>query len=708
MSSRFSLMLPIFVVGAVMMMVIPVSPVVLDLLLTLNIAFAVLVLLSVVTLRDTLDLTVFPALLLVMTLARLALNVSSTRLILIDGYAGRVIETFGGFVVGGSVIVGLVVFLILIVIQFAVVTNGAGRVAEVAARFTLDAMPGKQMAIDADLSSGLIDEHEARSKRERIATEAEFYGAMDGASKFVKGDVLAGVIIVLINLFGGFAIGLGQGLSLSEAVATYTLLTVGDGLVSQIPALLTSIGAGLLITRVGTDRDLGAEVGKQLFQARRALMVSSFVIGALALLPGLPKIPFFTVAATLYVLSTRVTIPTDEEVADEAPVIELDPDDPEAIIGTMRVEPLELHLAYDTLDLIDEERGGDLLNRVKALRRQIAQELGFVMPLVRTRDDVSLPAGGYAVHLDGVRIAQSEAPRGEVMALPAGDGSELRILGGRETTEPVFGLSAYWVPDHAREQAASSGATVIDRSSVIVTHLADVVRNQAARLLQRQDVHMLVDGLRYDHPLLAKEVDDDVVPIGLLHEVLRSLLDEGISVRQLATIVEALSANAGSPKSEVVARARAALGPSIVNALASGRRVGAITLEPTLEVQLHEALRDLDGDQLLVLDPHSAESFVGQMAEHAHPVDPAVVAAVICGGGIRRPLRKFLLSQGLDLPVLAYGEVGDGTDLVGLAVIASPQATLDPTARPALGPMNEPTATPPPHGTPNTVEESIR
>ncbi len=696
MTGRLGLLLPVFVVGAVVMMVIPVSPMVLDLLLTLNIAFAVLVLLSVVTLRDSLDLSVFPALLLVMTLARLALNVSSTRLILLDGYAGKVIETFGGFVVGGSVIVGLVVFLILIVIQFAVVTNGAGRVAEVAARFTLDAMPGKQMAIDADLSAGLIDEAEAREKRERIATEAEFYGAMDGASKFVKGDVLAGSIIVLINLFGGFAVGLGAGLSLSEAMATYTLLTVGDGLVSQIPALLTSIGAGLLITRVGTDRDLGAEVGQQLFQARRALRLASFVIIALGLLPGLPKIPFFVVAATLYVLSTRVTIPEDDTGEDdEAPVIELDPDDPEAIIGAMRVEPLELHLAYDTLDLIDEDRGGDLLNRVKALRRQIAQELGFVMPLVRTRDDVSLPSGGYAVHLDGVRIAQSEAPRGEIMALPAGDGSELRALGGRETTEPVFGLRAYWLPDHAKEQVASSGATVVDRSSVIVTHLADVVRNQAARLLQRQDVHLLIDGLRYDHPLLAKEVDDDVVPIGVLHEVLRALLDEGVSVRQLGTIVESLSTHAGEDRGEQVARARAALGPSIVNTLASGRRIGAVTLEPTLEVQLHESLRDLDGDQLLVLDPATATALVNSIAEHSQSVDPAITPAVICGSGIRRPLRKFLLSQGLEMAVLAYGEVGDGTDLVGIAVIASPQLALDGAANAALGPaQSNPTQIP--------------
>ncbi len=685
MNGRMGMMLPIFVVGAVMMMVIPVSPLVLDLLLTLNIAFAVLVMLSVVTLRDSLDLSVFPALLLVMTLARLALNVSSTRLILLNGYAGKVIETFGNFVVGGSVVVGLVVFLILIVIQFAVVTNGASRVAEVAARFTLDAMPGKQMAIDADLSAGLIDETQAREKRQRIATEAEFYGAMDGASKFVKGDVLAGTIIVLINLFGGLAIGLSQGLSFNQAVGTYTLLTVGDGLVSQIPALLTSIAAGLLITRVGTDRDLGAEVGQQLFQARRALRISSFVIFGLGLLPGLPKIAFFTVAGTLYVLSTRVPIPQDDEPNEEAPVIDIDPDDPEAIIGSIRVEPLELHLAYDTLDLIDEANGGDLLARVRALRRQVAQELGFVMPLVRTRDDVSLPSGGYAVHLDGIRIAQAEAPRHEVMALPAGDGSELVALGGRETKEPVFGLTAYWLPDHAREQAAAAGATVVDRSSVIVTHLSDVVRNNAARLLQRQDVHLLVDGLRYDHPLLAKEVDDDVVPVGTLHEVLRALLDEGVSIRQLSTIIDVLSTHAGGERTELVARSRMALGPIIIDSLTTGRRLGAITLEPALEVELHEAIRDFDGERLLVLDPDVSEHLLGQFREFAQPLDPAVVPAVVCGTSIRRTLRSFLASQGIDVPVLAYGEIAENTDLVGLGVVAGRQAALNAGGSRALG-----------------------
>jgi flagellar biosynthesis protein FlhA len=693
MSNRAGMLMPLFVVGAVLMMVIPVSPVVLDLLLTLNIAFAVLVLLSVVTLKDTLDLTVFPALLLIMTLARLALNVSSTRLILLDGYAGRVIETFGGFVVGGSVIVGLVVFLILIVIQFAVVTNGAGRVAEVAARFTLDALPGKQMAIDADLSAGLLDEAEARDKRERIATEADFYGAMDGASKFVKGDVLAGVIIVLINLFGGFVIGLGNGLSISEAVSTYTLLTVGDGLVSQIPALLTSIAAGLLITRVGNNRDLGAEVAQQLFRARRALRLSSYVIGGLGLFPGLPKISFLTVAVTLFVLSTRVPQPTDEaELPDEVPAVELDPNDPEAIIGAMRIEPLELHLAYDTLDLIDEDRGGDLLDRVKALRRQIAQELGFVMPLVRTRDDVGLPSGGYAVQLEGVRAAEATAPRDHVMALPAGDGSELRALGGSETVEPVFGLVAYWMPEHAKEQAAASGATVVDRSSVIVTHLADVVRVNAARLLQRQDVHLLVDGLRYDHPVLAKDVDEDVVPIGTLHEVLRSLLEEGVSIRQLASIVETLSAHAGMARPELVARARAALGPSIVNSVVSGRKLGAVTFEPTFEVELHDSLREVDGEQLLVLGPGEAEQLIGRLDEVAQPVDPALVAVVVCGASLRRPLRKFLLGHGLDIPVLAYAEISEGVDLVGLAVVDGGSEQI--SAPPAIDLVGQPSVAP--------------
>jgi flagellar biosynthesis protein FlhA len=666
-----NLVLPLFVLGAIVMMVIPVPPVLLDLFLALNIALAVLLLITVIMLDDSLDLTIFPALLLVMTLVRLSLNVSSTRLILLEGYAGKVIETFGTFVVGGSVVVGLVVFLILIIIQFAVVANGASRVAEVAARFTLDAMPGKQMAIDADLNAGLIDETQARSKRDRIAQEADFFGAMDGASKFVKGDVLAGVVIVLVNLFGGFAVGMGsQGLSFSEAVSTYSLLTVGDGLVGQIPAIMTSISAGLLVTRVSGDRDLGGELAAQLFKAGKAMRFASYIIGSLALVPGLPKIPFIVVAITLWVLGGRVVAPA--QVLDLTDDIEISPDSPEALIGEMRVEPLELRLSYDVLDLVDPERGGDLLDRVKALRRQIAQEIGVVMPLIRTRDDVTLPAATYTIELEGGEIARGTAPRDQVMALPADEADDLRSIGGSPTTEPVFGLTAWWIPDASSSHATALGATVVDRSSVIVTHLADVVRRNADRLLTRQDVQLLVDGLRYDQPILAKEVDGDGVALGVLHRVLQNLLQEGVSIRHLARVVEALSTASGQSPDEMLSAARISLGPTIVHSVDSQGRLGAITVEPMAEVALHEALRDVDRERRLVIDPETGVSLTEEIrrvvAGHVMG-DPTIV--VVCGPGLRRPLQRFLVAANLDVPVLAYPEIPPTVNITGIAVIGA-------------------------------------
>jgi flagellar biosynthesis protein FlhA len=379
--------LPMFVIGAILMMVLPIPAMLLDVMLTINIGLAILILITTVLLKDSVDFSIFPSLLLVTTLTRLSLSVASTRLILIHGNGGHVIETFGHIVIGGSVVVGLVVFLILIVIQATVITHGAGRVAEVAARFTLDAMPGKQMAIDADLTSGLINEEQARERRKLVAQEADFYGAMDGASKFVKGDVMAGIVIVMVNLIGGFAIGVGQkGMSFSEAINHFSLLTIGEGLVAQIPALLISIATGLLVTRVG-DGDLGGTVANQLFAGGRNLRIAGGVLAVFALLPGLPKAPFLGVAALLFLLGSRNANAAKDAgaEAEETPVVKANPDTPEALISEMRVEPLELHLSYDILDLIDTARGGDLLERVRALRRQIAMELGVGMPFVRRR-----------------------------------------------------------------------------------------------------------------------------------------------------------------------------------------------------------------------------------------------------------------------------------------------------------------------------------
>jgi flagellar biosynthesis protein FlhA len=677
---KSQLLMPVLLVMAVLMMVVPIPPVLLDVLLAGNIAAAVLVLLTVMLTRDSLEISVFPSLLLVTTIMRLALNVSSTRLILLDGYAGKVVETFGNFVIGGSVIVGLVVFLILIVIQFVVITNGAGRVAEVGARFALDAMPGKQMAIDADLSAGLIDETEAKRRRARIATESDFYGAMDGASKFVKGDAMAGIIIVAINLIGGFAIGVAsKGLSLSEAVSTYSLLTVGDGLVSQIPALLISIATGLLVTRVGNEEDLGGTLSSQLFANPKALRIAAGVVAGLALVPDLPKLPFLILAAGLALGAARARTAADTKAvtaasgADgSAQALPSSPDDPEALVGQMRVEPLELHLSYDVLDLIDSARGGDLLDRVRSLRQQIALELGIVMPFVRTRDDVSLPPSTYRILLHGVEVARGTAPTDRVLALPAGDGSELRGLSAEETVEPVFGLQAFWIPTETRSVAAASGATVVDRSAVVVTHLAEVVRSNASSLLTRQHVQLLLEGLRVDEPLLANEVGTETLPLPLLHSVLRGLLEERVPVRDLSRIVEAASTRARETRvpEHVLAAVRAAIGSAILARVAPERSLAVATVEPELEAQMHEALRDVDGTLHLVLDPARMGTVVEQAAQLlAAPSERPV--ALVCGQMLRRPLQRALHGAGVELPVLAYPELPAYLELLPIGVIGN-------------------------------------
>ncbi len=662
---------PLGLVAIVLTMVIPLSPLMLDFLLAANITLAILTLLVAMSVNDSLDFSVFPTFLLVTTLTRLALNVSSTRLVLTEGYAGKVIETFGGFVIGGSVIVGLVVFLILVVIQFAVITNGAGRVAEVAARFTLDAMPGKQMAIDADLGSGLINENQARAMRAKISKEADFYGAMDGASKFVKGDAIAGIIITTINLIGGIAIGLGsKSLEFGEAVDTYSRLTVGDGLVSQIPALLISVATGILVTRVGSEGSMGSEMALQVFGNRSTLRLGAIILFGLGLLPGLPKVPFFGIAILLGFLSARDPSTPDLEPEKVEAEVSLSPDDPEALIERMRVEPLELHLAHDILDLVDASKGGDLLERVRTLRRQIADELGVVIPLLRARDDVSLPPSTYRIMLRGTEVGRGIAPRDQVLALPLGDGTGLQSMGGIETVEPVFGLPAYWIPESAKAGAAATGATVVDRSSAIVTHLAELVRQNAGQILSRQDVQMLIEGLRYDEPILANEVGTDLLPLGMLHAICRGLLADGVPIRDIARIVEAAAAKAPETRSvdQLVSAVRIALGASIVARISPTGQLKVVTLDPALEANYHESLRELDGSLHLVLDPTRLDRLrndaIGTVAAAAG--DPV---ALVCNVGLRRPLSRTLTSLGVDLPVLAYPELPAHVNLEPIGVI---------------------------------------
>lgn len=666
---------PVGIVAIVVMLVVPLPPVVLDMLIAFNITAALLILLTAMFVHRPLDFASFPALILVATLFRLALNVSATRLVLLDGYAGKVIDTFGHFVIGGSLIVGIIVFAILIVINFVVVTNGAGRVAEVGARFTLDAMPGKQMAIDADLNSGLITEDEARRRRAEVAGEADFYGAMDGASKFVKGDAIAAIIITLVNLIGGFTIGIVQHkMSFGDAVSTYSLLTIGDGLVSQIPALLLSVATGIIVTRAAGDADMGSDLIGQLSRQQMPMRIAGFGALGLCLIPGIPKLPFLVSGGLLLFLSTRVTPQSeiDEARAIEAAQAEAAagpaPDSMEALLDEIRVDPLELELSGDIIDLVDPASGGDLLDRVKALRRKVAVDLGVVVPPVRTRDNLDLPMGTYAIRLFGVEVARGEAPPGTVLAI--GDG--LEGLPGRRTQEPVFGLAAVWVPVELRSQAELAGATVVDRSSVLTTHLAEVVRGYAARLLGREDVKMLTDVVRRTHPAVVEELTPALLSLGEIHRVLQVLLDEQVSVRDLSRIFEALSLRARASKDidGLVDAARETLGPAVVAPYVQDGTINVISFEPLLEQRLLEGLRVAEGGGFLALDADLTQALLTQLAQLGTAAEEQNLTPVlVCAPQIRAAVRRMVAPSINRMPVISYGELTGPVQIRSVGVV---------------------------------------
>ena len=656
------LAVPLGVIGIIVMMVVPLPTFLLDLLIALNITGALLILLVSMFVQRPLDFSVFPALLLVATLFRLALNISATRLVLRDGDAGKVIHAFGSFVVGGNLIIGLVIFLILIIVQIVVVTKGAERVAEVGARFTLDAMPGKQMAIDADLNAGLIAEAEAKQRRADVSAEADFYGAMDGGSKFVKGDAIAAIIITVINLVGGFAIGtLQQGLSPADAIQQYSLLSVGDGLVSQIPALLLSVSTGLITTRSATTGDMGTSVTTQLSQNKLALRIAGGAALGLCVIPGLPKIPFLLVGVTVLVLAQRVKEP-DPEAEMAAAAAEIDqppPDSPEQLMGEMRVDPLELALSPDLVDLVDTN-GGDLLDRVRALRRKMALELGMVMPPVRTRDDLDLPLSSYAIRISGVDAGTGQAPPGTVLAI----GDSLQSLPGRAGVEPVFGLAGKWIPAELHYQAELSGATVVDRASVIITHLAEIVRNNASRLLGREDVRSLTDMVKRTHPVVVEELTPTLLSLGQIQRVLQSLLDEGVPIRDLIRIFESLSlrAKVSVEHDGLVEAARAALGPAIAAQCAADGRLTVITLDPILEQSLLESLRPSETGAFMAIDGLRAEATVseaGRLVEAAE--QQGVVPVLACSPQLRLPLMRLLRAGSRRVQVLSYSEISGST-----------------------------------------------
>jgi len=549
-SSSAETYLALGVITVIALLIIPLPSVALDLFLALSFALSIVTLLVVLSARDPIEFNIFPSLLLLITLFRLGLNVSSTRLILSSGQAGQVISAFGNFVIGGNIVVGLVIFLILVVINFVVITKGAGRVAEVAARFTLDAMPGRQMSIDADLGAGLIDENEARRRREEINRYADFYGSMDGAAKFVRGDAIAGIIITAINLVGGFVIGVTQrGMSGGDAITTFGSLTVGDGLVTQIPALVVSTAAGILVTYGSTGGGMAPSLGSQLTRNPRAIWTASAMLVAFAIIPGLPPFPFLFLAtvtgALAFVLSRRAgaarVADEEDEASDGASPTEMP-----AIRELLSVEDLELEIGYGLVPLVDESQNGDLLPRIGIVRKQLAMELGILVPPVRVRDNIQLSANEYSMKIRGVRIAGGELALQSLLALDTtGSGASLP---GTATTDPSFGIPAVWIAPEARLEAEAAGYTVVDPTTVLTTHIMETIREHAADLLSRQRTQEMVDGLKESNASLVEDLIPGRVTLGTLHRVLQRLVREGIPVRDLVTILEALSDAADQTK----------------------------------------------------------------------------------------------------------------------------------------------------------------
>ncbi|WP_026911697.1 flagellar biosynthesis protein FlhA [Patulibacter minatonensis] len=663
----------------VAMLIVPLPPALLDLFITINIAGAIAVVVATLYLKRALDLSVFPSLLLLSTIFRLAINVSVTRLVLSEGEAGSVVHAFGEFVIGGNLVVGLVVFLILVVIQFVVVTNGAGRVAEVAARFTLDAMPGKQMAIDADLNSGQITEDQARTRRAEIAQEADFYGAMDGASKFVKGDAIAAIIITLINLVGGLAIGvLMNKMSFGDAAHHYSLLTIGDGLAAQVPALLISVATGIIVTRAASDGDLGSDLARQVLGQDKAPLVAGGLVLAFAMIPGLPKVPFVLVGGGLVAvgLALRKRRAGQAEEAEtqrlalEATDVPQLPAGAEIGVEALAPDPLELAIGYGLVTLVDRP-GGTLLQRISHVRRQLATELGVIVPPVRVHDEPGLEPNGYVVRMRGGEVARGRLLAGHHLAMDPGDAAG--ELAGVPTTEPAFGLPAVWVAEGARAEAEALGYTVVDGESVVVTHLTEQIRRHAGELLTRQAVRGLVDGLKEHNAAAVEEVVGDALTLGELQRVLQRLLAEGVSVRDLGTIVEAIGDRARLTRDPdlLAEHARQALSRQITAPhLDAAQRMSALALDPGVEQEVAGALVQTPEGEVLALDPARAQRIVVALKDD---VDRAarrgVHPVLLCSSRVRRHLRR-LVEQALPaLPVCSYNEIGPGIDIETVGVI---------------------------------------
>jgi len=673
---------PILVIMVLAMMVLPLPPFLLDLLFTFNIALAMIVLLISLYTTKPLEFSVFPTVLLLTTLLRLSLNVASTRVVLLEGHtgtdaAGKVIEAFGHFLVGGNYAVGLVVFIILVLINFMVITKGAGRIAEVSARFTLDAMPGKQMAIDADLNAGLIGEDEARRRRAEIAQEADFYGSMDGASKFVRGDAVAGIIIMLINVIGGLIVGMVQhDMSFAAAGSNYTLLTIGDGLVAQIPALIISTAAGIVVSRVSSDQDLSEQLTGQLFGRPQTLFLTAGILALMGIIPGMPHLSFFLIGGILagigyWLLQRRQAEAVAAAVVEEAPA---KPEEPVEVgwHDVAVVDRLGLEVGYRLVPLVDKHQDGELLRRIRGIRKKIAQDLGFLVPAVHIRDNLQLKPNAYRVTLKGVSVAEGEAIAGKFLAINPG-----RVLGGlngQAATDPAYGLPAIWIEASLRDQAQTYGYTVVDAGTVVATHLTKIINEHAPELLGREETQQLLDHVAKQYPKLVEDLTPKQLPVATVQKILQNLLEEQVHIRDMRTILETLAEHAVRTQDadELTATVRTALGRAIIHETFGGaQELLVMALEPNLEHILTQALASR-GDTGVGLEPGLAERLVRETVQAVEKQESAGQPAVLLSPPAIRPvLARFLRRSAPGLKVLSHAEVPDGKSIRIVTLIGS-------------------------------------
>ena len=671
---RSDIFVAVSVVFVILIMIVPLNSFFIDIFLSLSISLSLLILFISMYIGKPLDFSVFPSVLLIVTLFRLSLNIASTRLILVHGdegaqAAGQIIKGFGTFIVGGNYVVGAVVFLILMIINFVVITKGAGRVAEVAARFTLDAMPGKQMSIDADLNAGLVDDAGARKRRERVELEADFYGAMDGASKFVRGDAIAGIIIIFVNIIGGLIIGVVQkGLPVTDALAVYSLLTIGDGLVSQIPALLTSTAAGIIVTRAASESNLGSDVVTQLFSNSKAMTLASIVILAIGMVPGIPLMPFLILSSLTFGSSYLAgKAKKDEEISNVPDVPHPEKEKAELI---QPLEVLEIEIGYGLIPIVDSGQSGELLDKIRAIRKQMAGELGIVVPPMKLRDNLQLKAGEYLILLKGIEMGRGEMMTGHVLAM--GPEEAQGSLEGIPTKEPVFNLDAFWVKESDRDKCVAQGFTVVDHSTIIATHLTEIVRNNAHEFITRQETQKLVDTVAATHQKVIEELTQSQVNMGVIQKVLQSLLREQVSIRDLVTILEAIADASTSVRDpEVITEfVRQRMSRSILKPYLSDGILNIMILEKSLEEKLIASLQTSDQGTFLALDLTYSQRLIEKIGDEAKKamvqnIQPIILVHPILRGRLRKFIERYIKG----VTVISHNEIPSQIKIQSFGVI---------------------------------------